>query len=58
LAASYAHMGRLDDAREVLARLREINPAAIAIGNLSSYRNPAHRELYSSGLRMAMGERE
>ena len=58
LAASYAHMGRLDDARKVVAKLREINPAGIAIGNLSSYRNPAHRELYSSGLQMAMGETE
>jgi adenylate cyclase len=29
LASCYAHMGRLDDARAVLARLREINPRAI-----------------------------
>src|SRR5262249_23209905 len=47
LAASYAHLGRLDDARAVLTRLRGIAPLAvegISI-NAAAYRNPAHRDL-------------
>jgi tetratricopeptide (TPR) repeat protein len=56
LTACYAHMGRLDDAREVLARLRAIAP--IMISDPSYLRNPEHRELLLSGLRLAMGEGE
>src|SRR5271154_2016298 len=56
LAASYAHMGRLDDAREVITRLRAI-PSAV-MTDLSHLRNPEHRELFLSGLRLAMGEGE
>jgi tetratricopeptide (TPR) repeat protein len=54
LAACYAHMGRLDDAREVVARLRAITP--VVIRDRSSLRNPEHRELALSGLRLAGGE--
>jgi TolB-like protein len=54
LAACYAHMGRLDDAREIVARLRAISPVVIRDGHY--LRNPDHRELYLSGLRLAMGE--
>ena len=54
LAASYAHMGRLDDAREVVARLRVITPVVMPPPNY--LRNPEHRELYLSGLRLAAGE--
>ena len=54
LAACYAHMGRLDDAREVIARLRAITP--VAIPDASPLRNPEHRELFLSGLRLAAGE--
>jgi adenylate cyclase len=54
LAACYAHMGRLDDAREVVARLRAITSAVIP--DASFLRNPEHRELYLSGLRLAAGE--
>ncbi len=54
LAACYAHMGRLDEARAIVARLRAITsqivPSAVEL------RNPEHRELYLSGLRMAAGE--
>jgi TolB-like protein len=53
LAACYAHMGRLDDAREVVARLRAI--MSVVIPDTSSLRNPEHRELYLSGLRLAAG---
>jgi adenylate cyclase len=54
LAACYAHMGRLDDAREIIARLRRITPAVMH--DASYLRNPEHRELYLSGLRLAAGE--
>jgi tetratricopeptide (TPR) repeat protein len=55
LAACYAHMGRLDDAREIVARLRAITPQVIPSG-LLYYSNPEHRELFLSGLRLAAGE--
>lgn len=55
LAASFAHLGRLDEARETLARLRAITPAVM---NAGTFRNPEHRELLLSGLRLAMGESE
>ncbi len=58
LAACYAHMGRLDDAREIVERLRAITPAVIpaVIGDASVLRNAEHRELYLSGLRLAEDE--
>jgi adenylate cyclase len=54
LAACYAQMGRLDDAREIIARLRRITPAVMH--DASYLRNPEHRELFLSGLRLAAGE--
>jgi hypothetical protein len=54
LAACYAHMGRLDDAREIVARLRAIT--SVVIPDVSFLRNAEHRELLLSGLRLAMGE--
>jgi adenylate cyclase len=51
LAACYAHMGRLDDAREVVTRLRAIT--SVVMPDASFLRNPEHRELYLSGLRLA-----
>jgi TolB-like protein len=54
LAACYAHMGRLDDAREVVQRLRAITSVVMPDG--SNLRNAEHRELYLSGLRLAAGE--
>jgi tetratricopeptide (TPR) repeat protein len=56
LAACYAHLGRLDDARGVVERLRAITP--VVIPDLSFFRNAGHRELLLSGLRLAMGEAE
>jgi adenylate cyclase len=56
LASCYAHMGRLDDAREIVARLRAITP--VVISDLSFLRNAEHRELWLSGLRLAAGEVE
>jgi adenylate cyclase len=54
LAACLAHMGRLDEARGVITRLRDITPEVIP--DVSYLRNAEHRELYLSGLRMATGE--
>jgi TolB-like protein/class 3 adenylate cyclase len=54
LAACYAHMGRLDDAREVVTRLRAVT--SLVIPDASRFRNREHRELFLSGLRLAMGE--
>ena len=56
LAACYAHMGRLDEAREIIKRLASLTP--VAVPTASPLRNPEHRELYLSGLRLAMGETE
>jgi len=54
LASCYAHMGRLDDARQIIARLRAISPAVLE--SATRYRNPELHELYLSGLRTAAGE--
>ena len=56
LAACYAHMGRLDEAREIVTRLRAITP--VVTPDASYLRNPEHRELLLSGLRLAIGEAE
>src|SRR5207248_7381135 len=49
LAACYAQMGRLDDARAIVGRVRAITSAVIP--DASYLRNPEHRELFLSGLR-------
>ena len=54
LAACYAHMGRLDEARATVARLRAITP--LVVQSDPPWRNPEHRELLLSGLRMAASE--
>jgi TolB-like protein len=56
LAACYAHMGRLDEARAIVAQLRAITP--LLVPNDLPFRNPEDRELYLSGLRLAAGETE
>jgi TolB-like protein len=57
LAACYAHMGRLDDARKIVARLRAITSLVISDTSYTSdMRNAEHRELLLSGLRLAAGE--
>jgi pentatricopeptide repeat protein len=56
LASCYAHMGRLDEARDVVERLRAITP--VVVPSVPPYRNPEHRELFLSGLRLAAGEAE
>jgi adenylate cyclase len=54
LAACYAHMGLLDEAREVVERLRALTSVVVPSG--TPLRNPEHRELYFSGLRLAAGK--
>ena len=51
LASCYAHMGRLNDAREIVGPLRAITPAVMEPA--TRYRNPELRELFLSGLRKA-----
>jgi hypothetical protein len=47
-------MGRLDEAREVIAQLRSVTPLVVA--GVTPFRNPEHREWFLSGLRLAAGE--
>jgi adenylate cyclase len=54
LASCYAHMGQLDEAREIVAKLRAIT--AMVVPSAAEFRNPEDRELLLSGLRLAMGE--
>ena len=54
LAARYAHMGRLDEAQKVVTQLRAITPALVP--GVTPFRNPVHRELFLSGLRLAAGK--
>jgi tetratricopeptide (TPR) repeat protein len=54
LASCCAHMGQLDEARDIIARLRAITP--IVIPNAEHWRNPEQREFYLEGLRLAAGE--
>ncbi len=54
LAACYAHMGRLDEARVIAARLRIITP--VVMPDVSYLRRSEDRELLVSGLRLAAGE--
>jgi len=48
------YMGRLDEARAIIARLRAITP--LVVPNVLPERNPEHRELLLSGLRRAMDQ--
>ena len=54
LASCYAHMGRFDDAREIVERLRAIT--SVVIPDASFLRKLEDRELLLSGLRLATGE--
>jgi adenylate cyclase len=54
LAACSTQMGRMDEARELVRRLRDISP--VVLPDAPHWRNPEQRELYLSGLRLAVGE--
>jgi hypothetical protein len=47
-------MGRLDEANEVVRQLRALTP--IVVNRAAHLRDPEHRELYLSGLRLAAGD--
>jgi TolB-like protein len=54
LAACHAHLGRLDEAREIVEHMRGLSLDVLETG--TRYRNLEYRELYLSGLRLAVGE--
>jgi adenylate cyclase len=54
LAACYARMARLNEARETVKRLQAVTP--VVVPDATHWRNPEHRELFLSGLRLAAGE--
>jgi adenylate cyclase len=54
LAATYAYLGRLGEARDMVAQLRAVSPALVA-RDAAPWRNPKHRELLLSGLQLAGG---
>jgi Flp pilus assembly protein TadD len=55
LAASYAHLGQLGQARAVIERLRAAAP--LVVPDTSYLRNPEHRQLYLSGVLLAIGHK-
>jgi adenylate cyclase len=56
LASCYAHMGRLNEARQIVDRLHTIT--SVVVPKVSHLRNAEHRELLLTGLRLAAGETE
>jgi tetratricopeptide (TPR) repeat protein len=54
LAACYAHLGRLDEARAMIEQLRALT--SVVVPSADHWRNPEQREFYLSGLRLAAGE--
>jgi adenylate cyclase len=54
LASCYAHMGRLDEAKETVKRLRTLTN--VVVPKAENWRNAEYRELYLSGLRLAAGQ--
>jgi TolB-like protein len=54
LASCLAHMGWVDEARDIVSRLRSLTPVVVPSG--AQFRNPEQRELFLSGLRLATGE--
>ena len=55
LASCYAHLGRVDEAREIIHRLRLLTP--VLTPTIRLFREPRHLELYLSGLRVATDEK-
>jgi adenylate cyclase len=53
LAACYAQMGRLGEAKETVKRLRTLTNAVVP--SVAHWRNTEHRELFLSGLHAAAG---
>ena len=47
-------MGQLGEAKETIERLKAVTP--VVVPNAMHWRNPEHRELFLSGVRLAAGE--
>jgi len=56
LAACYAHLGELDEAKMMIKRLRALTP--VVLPKADHWRDPKQREFYLLGLRLAMSETE
>jgi tetratricopeptide (TPR) repeat protein len=56
LASCRANMGHLEEAHEIVRRLRAMT--SVVVPNATHWRNPEHRELYLSGLRLAADEEQ
>jgi TolB-like protein len=56
LAACYAHLGELDEAKMVIKRLRALTP--VVLPKADHWRDPEQREFYLSGLRLAISATE
>jgi len=54
LASCYAHLGRPDDARNLVKRLRDITP--MVVPSAAHWRIPEQREFFLEGLRLAADE--
>ena len=54
LASCCAHLGRFDEARAIVNRLRDITPSVIP--EARHWRVPEQRDFFLKGLRMAAGE--
>ena len=54
LASCYTQMGRLEEAREAVKHIRDLSN--VVVPTATHRRNAEHRELYLSGLRLAVGE--
>jgi adenylate cyclase len=54
LAACCGHLGRLDEAKTAIERLRTLTP--VVLPGAEHWRDPEQRAFYLSGLRLAMGE--
>ena len=54
LASCYAHMGRPDDARETVGKLRALTSDVVP--SASHWRDAQSREFFLAGLRLAAGE--
>ena len=56
LAACYAHLGELDEAKMMIKRVRALT--SVVLPSADHWRDPEQREFYLSGLRLAMSETE
>jgi adenylate cyclase len=56
LAACYAHLGELDEAKLITKQLRALTP--VVLPSADHWRDPEQREFFLSGLRLAMSAAE